>query len=79
VRDYPDKKLVKVYANGVRKTTCKHCGEPVSWYRTVNRERFMLFTGHEPVALKTGQTERGEPLLYLDREDCHWEVCASQQ
>lgn len=79
VRDYPDKKLVKVYEVGARPAACKHCGEPVTWYRTVNRERFMLFNGGA-VALKTGQHhETHEALLYLDREECHWERCASQQ
>lgn len=78
MRAYPDKKLVKVRAASQRKATCKVCGEPVEWFKTVNRERYMLFNG-DCVPLMVGQDEpTGDALLYLDRGDCHWEKCSSK-
>ena len=76
--DYPDKTLVKVRGASQRKRICKRCGEPVEWFKTVNRERVMLFNGGV-VPLKTSQDpSTGEPVWYLDRGDCHWERCPSQ-
>lgn len=78
-REFTDRKLVKVFTNERRKATCKYCGEPVIWLKTVNRARFMLFDG-DAVALKTGDDPAtGQAVEYYDREDCHWETCSSQQ
>lgn len=78
-RDFADRKLVKVYTDERRRGKCKFCQQPVVWLKTVNRERFMLFDG-DAVALKTGNDHStGAPVEYYDREDCHWETCASQQ
>ena len=78
VREFADKKLVKVWRNGQRRATCRFCQKSVLWVKTVNRERFMLFNG-DAVALKTGRDDTtGDPVEYLDRADCHWEQCEPQ-
>jgi hypothetical protein len=76
--EFPDKTLVKVHARSQRTRICKRCGQPVDWFKTVNRERMMLFNGGAR-PLKTGSDPAtGDPVLYLDRGDCHWERCPSQ-
>lgn len=79
MREFADRKLVKVFAHGRRKGKCKFCEAPIVWMKTVNRERFMLFNGGS-VALKAGIDQTtGEAVEYHDRAECHWETCPSQQ
>jgi hypothetical protein len=76
--ELPDyvKRTVKVLGHSHRDDTCWYCGDPVSWWRTAERPRWMLFDD-DVREIKRRQVENGV-VVYLDKAGVHWNHCRPQ-
>lgn len=68
------RKLVKVFGANQRDADCRDCGQPVSWYRTVTRQRWVLFDRAVRVG-KERTDAAGQLFKYLDHKGIHWHHC----
>lgn len=67
--------LVKCLAESRRDESCRYCSEPVSWLRTVNSQRWVLFDRAARVGKERKDSVSGDALIYLDQKGIHWHHC----
>jgi hypothetical protein len=67
--------LVKCVADSRKDVACRYCHEPVSWFRTINSQRWVLFDRAARVGKERRDQASGAALIYLDQKGIHWHHC----
>lgn len=69
---------IRVVARTRRNSSCRTCGEIITWFRTFPRDKWIAFDA-DPVALRTsGNPILGEVVEEIDRDELHWTHCGQQ-
>lgn len=72
--EIPDyvKRTVKVLRHSHQDDTCLVCGDAVSWWRTIERPRWVMFDDD------VREVKRRGTIIYLDKAGVHWNHCRPQ-